>query len=67
MPKPILTDKDLSTIDKRLTDITGYLQEIERAEQCGMDCTAFRERAQWTQDFFRNVKAVYFPNGPTGV
>lgn len=56
-----LDKRQLSEINKNLAGIGRFIDECDRAEQCGVDCQQRRADAEEIRQQLNTMKEIYFP------
>ena len=61
MPEPLLDDEDLAVLNEALQRLDDNEENLNRAEQAGIDIAAVRVRFDDDKAKIRRIKTAFFP------
>lgn len=61
MPQELLDEEDLQAIDNALEEVDELQEQLDRAEQAGLDVSQMRERATQARTRLRSIRQAFFP------
>jgi hypothetical protein len=59
-----LNKQDLNTIQTQLRALHDLIAAIQKAQQCGVDCTEHEQHRSYIVSELLNLKKAYFPDSP---
>jgi len=66
MAKLTLSKERYSNLLKAERDLTAQVQELDKMESCGVDCTMYRQMIADALDKISNIKTHYSPISQLG-
>lgn len=61
MPEPLLDEEDLGVLNEALLRLEENEENLNRAEQAGIDTVAIRARFEEDKSKIRRIKTAFFP------
>lgn len=61
MPEPLLDSEDLAVLNDALQRLEDNEENLQRAEQAGIDITAVKARFETDKAKIRQIKGAFFP------